>query len=124
MVAFLGYALWVTLKHWLKRKQSALSPAKALALLSTLHSADIVLPTVEGREFRLRRITEPSDEQKRLLQQLGLALPDHSQIRSTVRSFSLATALTGPLGWSSGSKCQPLFLRGVGGWMLATPTSA
>ncbi len=81
MVAFLGYALWVTLKHWLKRKQSDLSPAKALALLSTLHSADIVLPTTDGCELRLRRITEPSNEQKKLLQQLGLALPDHSQIQ-------------------------------------------
>jgi hypothetical protein len=81
MIAFLGYALWVTLKHRLKRKQSDLSPAKALALLSTLHSADIVLPTTDGRELRLRRITEPTPEQKKLLQQLGLALPDHSQIQ-------------------------------------------
>jgi transposase len=81
MVAFLGYALWVTLKHWLKSKQSDLSPAKALALLSTLHSADIILPTIEGRELRLRRITEPSAEQKQLLQQLGISLPDHSQIQ-------------------------------------------
>ena len=36
-----------------------LSPMKALALLSTLQSADIVLPTTDGREIRLRRITEP-----------------------------------------------------------------
>jgi hypothetical protein len=36
-----------------------LSPMKALVLLSTLQSADIVLPTTEGRESRLRRITEP-----------------------------------------------------------------
>src|SRR5207253_5191217 len=45
MVAFLGYALWVTLKHLLKEKRMAisteahtnpdLSPARALALLST-----------------------------------------------------------------------------------------
>ena len=90
MVAFLGYALWVTLKHLLKRrapivpKPSArgvdyaqpLSPMRALALLSTLQSADIVLPTTDGREIRLRRITEPTAEQKSLLQQLGLNLPD------------------------------------------------
>ena len=30
---------------------------KALALLATLQSADIVLPTTDGREIRLRRIT-------------------------------------------------------------------
>ena len=93
MVAFLGYALWVTLKHLLKRRPAiapkasaggaetvqAMSPMKALALLSTLQSADIVLPTTDGREIRLRRITEPTAEQKILLHQLGLTLPNHLQ---------------------------------------------
>jgi len=90
MVAFLGYALWVTLKHLLKRRADIVpkpsasgvenvqpfSPMRALALLSTLQSADIVLPTTEGREIRLRRITEPTAEQKSLLHQLQLSLPD------------------------------------------------
>src|ERR1700691_1759410 len=90
LLAFLGYALWVTLKHLLKRrapivpKPSAsgvddvqpLSPMRALALLSTLQSADVVLPTTDGREIRLLRITEPTVEQKSLLQQLRLNLPD------------------------------------------------
>ena len=96
MVAFLGYALWVTLKHLLQRRASLeaqptttsetknppaqpVSPMRALALLSTLQSADIVLPTTDGREIRLRRITEPTDEQKSLLQLLGLSLPDRLQ---------------------------------------------
>ena len=93
MVAFLGYALWVTLKHLLKRrpamvpKPSAsgvdnaqpMSPMRAIALLSTLQSADIVLPTTDGREIRLRRITEPTAEQKSLLRQLGISLPEHLQ---------------------------------------------
>jgi len=90
MVAFLGYALWVTLKHLLKRRPAILpqpsasgvdhaqpmSPMKALALLSTLQSADIVLPTTDGRAIRLRRITEPTAEQHSLLHQLGVSLPD------------------------------------------------
>jgi transposase len=93
MVAFLGYALWVTLKHLLKRRApiqpkpsvsgvenaQPFSPMKALSLLSTLQSADIVLPTTDGREIRLRRITEATAEQKSLLQQLALNLPDHLQ---------------------------------------------
>jgi transposase len=77
LVAFLGYALWVTLKHLLRRNHSELSPARALTLLSTLQSADIVLPTTDGRELRLRRVTEPSPEQKQLLQQLKITLPEH-----------------------------------------------
>jgi transposase len=93
MVAFLGYALWVTLKHVLKRRPvivpklstsgvdnaQPMSPMRAIALLSTLQSADIVLPTTDGREIRLRRITEPTAEQKSLLQQLGISLPEHLQ---------------------------------------------
>jgi transposase len=90
MVAFLGYALWVTLKHLLKRRApivprsslsgvsnaKPLSAKKALSLLSTLQSADIVLPTTDGREIRLRRITESTAEQKALLERLGLTLPE------------------------------------------------
>src|SRR5437660_10648514 len=102
LVAFLGYALWVTLKHSLKRQPAILplpsahgvnhpqplSPQKALALLSTLQSADIVLPTTDQREIRLRRITELSPAQKTLLHQLGLSLPDrlNSQLKCSADS--------------------------------------
>src|SRR2546425_8612132 len=37
----LGGALWGTLEHLLRGKKIEMSPAKAFALLSTLHSADI-----------------------------------------------------------------------------------
>lgn len=94
LVAFLGYALWVTLKELLKRRPAIVpqpsasgvddaqpfSAMKALALLSTLQSADIILPTTDGREIRSRRITEPTAEQKSLLRQLGMALPDRFEM--------------------------------------------
>jgi transposase len=76
LVAFLGYALWVTLKHLLIRKGSSVSPAKALALLGTLVSADIVLPATDGREIRLRRVTTPNAEQRQLLDHLDIAVPN------------------------------------------------
>lgn len=105
MVAFLGYALWVTLKHLLKRRPAteprptvsgvdnaeALSAMKALTLLSTLQSADIVLPTTDGREIRLRRITEPTAEQKSLLRQLGISLPEQFELNRKC-SVDFATA--------------------------------
>ncbi len=95
LVAFLGYALWVTLKHLLKRQPpivpapsasgvdnaQPMTPMRAIALLSTLQSADIVLPTTDGREIRLRRITEPTAEQKSLLRQLGISLPEHLRLQ-------------------------------------------
>ena len=87
LVAFLGYALWVTLKHLLKRraaiipqpsasgvyKAQPLSPMRVLALLSTMQSADIVLPTTDGQEIRLHRVAEPEPEQKTLLSSWALA---------------------------------------------------
>ena len=91
LVAFLGYALWVTLKHRLRAtpplasnpaansKAALYSPMTALALLATLQSADIVLPTTDGHEIRLRRITEPTMEQKQLLEHLRIHLPAHFQ---------------------------------------------
>src|ERR1700734_1500336 len=104
LVAFLGYALWVTLKHLLQRRPivpqpsasgvdnaQPFSPMKALALLSTLQSADIVLPTTDGREIRLRRITEPTAEQKSLLHGLGLSLPERLKALSKCSAdFSVA----------------------------------
>ena len=105
LVAFLGYALWVTLKHLLKRRSTiapagsasgveklqSMSPMRAIALLSTLQSADIVLPTTDGREIRLRRITEPTAEQKLLLRQLGIGLPERLQSH---RECSADSAIT------------------------------
>lgn len=91
LVAFLGYALWVTFKHLLKRNNSDLSPGRALALLSTLHSADIILPTTDGRAIRLRRITTPNPEQQRLLDQLAITLPERLSFDSEC-SVDSATA--------------------------------
>jgi len=54
---------------------------KAISWLSTLPTADTVLPTADGREIRLRRVTEPSPEQKTLLRQLGERL--HSNVVQT-----------------------------------------
>jgi transposase len=76
LVAFLGYALLVTLKHLLKRAGSENSPAKVLKRLSELYSVDIVLPTIEGREIFLRRINKLDEEQQKILHQLQLQLPE------------------------------------------------
>jgi hypothetical protein len=62
-----------------RHKDQPVSPMRAIALLSTLQSADIVLPTTDGREIRLRRLTEPTAEQKSLFRQLGISLPEHLQ---------------------------------------------
>jgi transposase len=76
LVAFLGYALQVTLKHLLKRSASEYSPAQALKRLAEIRSVDIVLPTVEGREIWLRRIAKLDEQQQSILHQLKITLPE------------------------------------------------
>jgi transposase len=76
LVAFLGYALQVTLKHLLKRSSSEYSPAQVLKRLAEIRSVDIVLPTVEGREIWLRRIAKLDEQQQSILHQLKITLPE------------------------------------------------
>ena len=91
LVAFLGYALWVTLKHLLHRRGTGLTPARALAQLAALQSADIILPTTDGREIRLRRVATPTPEQQRLLDQLDVTIPTHLEWNAEC-SADLATS--------------------------------
>ncbi len=76
LVAFLGYALWVTLKHLLKAGRTDLSPAHVLQQLAQIQSVDIVLETTDGREIRLRRVTRLNAQQKSIAQVLNLPIPE------------------------------------------------
>ncbi len=64
------------MKHLLQGKNNPMTPARALALLAGVQSADIILPTTDGREIRLRRVTTPSPEQISLLALLGMNLAE------------------------------------------------
>jgi len=91
LVAFLGYALWVALKHTLKRAGSPLSPAHALDCLRGVQSGDLLLETTDGRTLRLRRVSRPDRRQQLLLAQLGLTLPERLGV-DVECSGDLATA--------------------------------
>jgi len=90
LVAFLGYALWVTLKQLLKRRATVLPQPSASGVhnappLSAMKAARVAIYDAKrrhcsadhhGYKICLRRITEPTAEQKALLQQLGFRLPE------------------------------------------------
>lgn len=80
LVAFLGYATWVMLKYLLRRNRSDPSPPRALAMLTTLQSADMVLSTTDRRELRLRRVTAANPEQKQFPHQLRITIPDRFEM--------------------------------------------
>lgn len=74
-VCFLGYALWKTLEQWQSHAGLGNSPGHILEELRQVQSADVVLPTVDGREIRVRCVIKPTDAQAALLDRLGIDLP-------------------------------------------------
>jgi hypothetical protein len=81
LVCFLAYVLWKTLEQWQRRAELGRSPRTVLAELHRIQSADVVLPTLDGRELRLRCVVRPDPAQAALLDRLGLELPQRLRIR-------------------------------------------
>ena len=82
LVCFLAYVLWKTLEQWQQRAGLGHSPRTILEELRRIQSTDVVLPTEDGRELRLRCVVRPDAAQAALLDRLGLALPERLRIRS------------------------------------------
>ena len=82
LVCFLAYVLWKTLEQWQARADLGRSPRTILEELHRIQSTDVVLPTLDGRELRLRCIVRPDSAQSALLDRLGLDLPERLRIPS------------------------------------------
>jgi transposase len=80
LVCFLAYVLWKFLGQLCQKAGLGNEPRRVLDELSELRAVDVVLPTKDGREIRMRCVTQPSPHQKILLEHLGLKLP--SQLHS------------------------------------------
>ena len=74
-VAFLAYALHVTLRRRLRDLAPGLTSRAVLHTLRAIQMVDVHLPTTDGREVVLSRYTEPEPDVTLLLRQLRLALP-------------------------------------------------
>ena len=72
--------------HCWRAPRHRLTPARALAQPATLQSADIVLPTTDGREIRLRRVATPTSDQQRLLDDLNITIPAHLEWNAECRA--------------------------------------
>ncbi len=94
-VCVLAYALWKTLDHLAKRaglqtlihkpdprrrgavpKPRPMTPEVILRELSQIQIGDILLETTAGQQLALRRVARPAPEQQRILEGLGLQLPE------------------------------------------------
>jgi len=75
LIAFLAYCLTMTLKYQLQVHASGLTPRAVLEKLAAIQMLDVEFPTTDGRCLVMPRYTEPEIEQKILLHQLKLVLP-------------------------------------------------
>jgi transposase len=74
-VAFLSYCLQITLQQRLKAPAPGLSARSVLEKFESMQMVDVILHTTDGKELRLPRYTEPSQEHVLLLMRLKLNLP-------------------------------------------------
>jgi transposase len=85
LVAFLAYCLLVTLKNRLQALAPGLTPRAVLETLAPMQMLDVTFPTTDGRRLVMPRYTQPTPEQKLLLHQLQLTLPDQPPPRIQVQ---------------------------------------
>ncbi len=76
LVCFLAYAMYRTLGRLAKARGLEMTARKVLDSLGGIKSGDIVLPLVDGRELKLRRVSRPDPQQAEILTRLGLDLPE------------------------------------------------
>jgi transposase len=95
MICVLAYALWKTLDHLAKRagletriqkpdphrsqaapKPRPMTPEVILRELGQIAIGDIELETTDGQKLALRRVARPRGEQTRILEALGLEIPE------------------------------------------------
>jgi transposase len=76
MVAFLGYCLWVCLKHKLRAAAPSLTPWQLLDQFGRIVQVEVWFKLRAGGAICLPRITQPEPAQALLLHQLGWQLPE------------------------------------------------
>ena len=90
-VAFLAYALSVTLKQRLTALAPGLTPRAVLEKLATIQMLDVCLPTTDGRWLIMPRYTQPEPDQGLILHQLNLSLPSQPPPRIKAQQEALQT---------------------------------
>jgi transposase len=80
LVCFLAYVLRKTLDGWCRQAGLGSSVTTVLEELARITSTDVVLPTRDGRQVRLRCVVRPDRAQSILLDRLGLQLPQRLRL--------------------------------------------
>ncbi len=84
-VAFMAFAMHVTLRRRLRDLAPGLTPRSVLEKFSAVQMIDVHLPTTDQRTVILSRHTEPEPELRILLDQMRLAFPPQPPPRITAK---------------------------------------
>ena len=84
LVCFLSLAMWRVLEQWMSAKGLGSCARQLLLELDELRSMDVVLPTEESGEVRLRVVARPEKPLAQLLLRLGIELPNMPKVLSNV----------------------------------------
>ena len=76
LVCFIAYAMYRTLDRLARDGGLDMTAHKVLATAAMTKSGDVILPLVDGRELRLRRVSRPDKRQAEVLARLGVHLPE------------------------------------------------
>src|SRR6202051_3572874 len=90
-IAFLAYALQVTLTRRLHALAPGLTARRALEKFAGAPRNDVHLPTPDGREIGLPRYTHPEPELQLLINQLKLTLPSQPPPKITAAALAQIT---------------------------------
>ena len=82
-IAFMAYCLHVTLRARLKPLAAGLTSRAVLDKFAGIQMLDVHFPTTDGRTLILSRYTEPSPDQRLLVERLNLTLPPQPPPRIT-----------------------------------------
>jgi transposase len=82
-IAFMAYCLHVTLRARLKPLAAGLTSRAVLDKFAAIQMLDVHFPTTDGRTLILSRYTEPTLDQRLLLERLHLTLPPQPPPRIT-----------------------------------------
>src|SRR5271167_1191234 len=92
-IAFLAYALQVTLTRRLHALAPGLTARGALEKFAAVQMIEVHLPTTDGREIVLTRYTQPEPELQLLINQLKLSLPSQPPPKITAATLAQSQSL-------------------------------
>jgi DDE family transposase len=88
-VAFMAYCLQVTLKQRLRALAPGLTPRAVLQKFAAMQMVEVHLPTTDGRHLILSRYTQPDKDQRILLSQMKMDLPQQPLPKITSNTTTL-----------------------------------